>query len=282
MKILVTGATGDVGAHVVRMVIQTGRRPHVFVRDAAKARRLFGDHAEIFLGDLAHPESLQPAIEGVDSLFLVTTGPAIPKLDAGVAEVARKAGLRHLVKLSSLDVEEGLAIGAWHEQGEAAIHTSGVPFTFLRPSGFLSNLLNWVHSVQSEGVIRSSTGAGSRPFIHSEDIAAVAVKTLTTNGYIGQALALTGPQALTFAEITERIATKIGRRLRYEPIGDEEARRRFRTTGASEAEVEAHVALWRAIREGRLATVTDTVERVLGRPPLSLDHWLSENGAAFQ
>lgn len=282
MKTLITGATGEIGARVVRMLIRAGERPRIFVRDAAKAQNLFGDRVDIFVGDLTQSESLQPALAGADSLFLVTTGPEIPRLDAGIADVARKAGVRHLVKLSSLDVEQGLAIGAWHEQGEAAIRVSGIPFTFLRPSGFLSNLLNWTHSVKSEGVIRSSTGEGRRPFIHSDDIAAVAVKVLTTDSHIGQSLAVTGPEALTFAEIAERIGAKIGRALRYEPISDEEAGRRFHATGASEAEVEAHVALWRAIREGRLGSRTDTVERLLGHPPLNLDHWLCENAVAFQ
>jgi len=282
MEALITGATGDIGARVANMLIEAGEHPRIFVRDAAKARNMFGARVDIFAGNLANPESLRPALVGVGALFLVTTGPGIPQRDAGVAEVARQAGIHHLVKLSSLDVEQGLAIGAWHEQGEAAIRTSGVPFTFLRPSGFLSNLLNWAHSVQSEGVIRSSTGYGRRPFIHSDDIAAVAVQVLTTQDFIGQALALTGPEALTFAEITERIAAQIGRPLRYEPISDEEAGRRFRMTGASEAEVQAHIALWRAIREGRLADITDTVECILGRSPLPLDHWLSENAAAFR
>jgi uncharacterized protein YbjT (DUF2867 family) len=281
MKVLITGATGDVGSRVVRMLIASGERPRVFVRDAAKADTLFGDRVDAFAGDLALPASLRPALEGVDSLFLVSTGPAIPQLDAGVAEIAGQAGIRHLVKLSSLDVEQGLAIGAWHEQGEAAVRASGVPYTFLRPSGFMSNLLAWTHSVRAEGVVRASTGEGRRPFIHSDDIAAVAVEALTSRAYVGQSLALTGPEALTFGEITQRVGLRIGRILRYEPISDDGAGARFRATGASEPEVEAHVALWRAIREGRLGALTDSVERVLGRPALNLDQWLSENGAAF-
>jgi len=75
-------------------------------------------------------------------------------------------------------------------------------------------------------------------------------------------LPITGPEALSFAEATDKIATAIGKRLTFQPISDEEARRRYAARGPSEAETEAHVALWRAIREGRLATVTHTLERV--------------------
>jgi uncharacterized protein YbjT (DUF2867 family) len=146
----------------------------------------------------------------------------------------------------------------------------------------MSNLLAWAHTIKAEGVVRASTGDGRRPFIHSEDIAAVAVRALTTGDFVGQSLPLTGPEALSFAEIAERIGARIGRRLAFQPISDQEAGQRFAATGASPEEAAAHVELWRAIREGRLATVTDGVERVLGRKPLALDRWLDEYAAAFQ
>lgn len=282
MQLLVTGATGDVGARVTRMLLQRGEHPRLFVRNPDKARLEFGDQAEVFSGDLADPSTLAPALVGIDALFLVTAGPEIPRLDEQAAAAAKAAGVQRIVKLSSMDVEQGLAIGAWHERGEAAIRASGVPFTFIRPSGFFSNLLAWAHGVRNESVIRSSTGHGKRAFIHSDDIAAVAVEALLSSRYEGHALTITGPEALTFGEIAERLGQSIGRKLAYEVLSDEEAGRRFRATGASEAETHAHIALWRAIREGRLATVTDTVERVLSRPPIGLDQWLRENAAAFQ
>lgn len=281
MKYLITGATGDVGSKVVRQLLKLGERPRVFVRDVAKARALLGEKVEIFAGDLGDAASLRTALQGIDSLFLVNSGPEIPALDELAAKAAKTSGIKHLVKLSSLDVEQSLALGAWHEKGEAAIRASGIPFTFLRPSGFMSNLTAWSHSIQAEGVVRSSTGAGRRPFIHSEDIAAVAVLVLATGRFVGEALPLTGPEALSFAGITARIGAAIGRKLRFEPVSDEEAGRRFAATGASPEETAAHVELWRAIREGRLATVTDEVKRVLGREPIGLDRWILENKQAF-
>jgi len=98
----------------------------------------------------------------------VNVGPEIPERDKAAATISKELGIRKIVKLSSLDVEQGLAIGAWHEQGEAATRTLGIPFTFVRPAGFMSNLLAWAHSIKTEGVVRSSTADGRRPFIHSE------------------------------------------------------------------------------------------------------------------
>jgi len=205
MKCLITGATGDIGSKVTELLIQRGDQPRVFVRDMGKAISLFGARVDVFVGDLADPESLRAALQGVDKLFLVNSGPEIPARDEAAANAAKAAGVKHLVKLSSMDVQHGLAIGAWHEHGEAAVRASGVPFTFVQPTGFMSNLLAWAPSIKAEGVVRASTGDGRRAFIHSNDIAAVAVKALTTRAYEGESLAITGPEALTFAEVTSMI-----------------------------------------------------------------------------
>src|SRR5215831_6720214 len=282
MKYLIAGATGDIGSKVVELLIRRGDRPRVFVRDAQKARSLFQDRVEVSVGDLADPESLRPALEGVDGFFLVNAGPEIPARDEAAANAAKAAGVKHLVKLSSMDVQHGLAIGAWHERGEAAVRASGVPFTFVQPTGFMSNLLAWARSIKTEGVVRTSTGEGRRAFIHSDDIATVALEALTTRAYYGKSLAITGPEALTFAEVTSKIAAAICRPLTFHPISDEEARERYSRVSGSAEETEAHVSLWRAIREGRLATVTNNVESILGRKPIALDQWLIENAEAFR
>ena len=281
MTYLITGATGDVGSKVVNHLLQRGNRPRVFVRNAQKAQALFGHRVDIFVGDLGEPASFRSALEGVDELFLVNSGPQIPVLDELAAKAAKAAGVRHLVKLSSMDVQHGLAIGAWHELGEAAIRASGISFTFVQPTGFMSNLLAWAKSIKTEGIVRASTGEGRRAFIHSEDIAAVATAALTMPEYDGESLPITGPEALTFAEATAKIASAIGKELAFQPISDQEAGQRYSVVSGSAAETEAHVSLWRAIREGRLATVTDNVERILGRKPIPLDQWAIENAAAF-
>jgi len=281
MTYLITGATGDVGARVVRQLVARNIRPRVLVRSAEKAYALFGESAEIRVGDLADAATTRSAMKGVDTLFLVNVGPEIPQRDEAAATVAREQGVRRIVKLSSLDVEYGLAIGAWHEMGEAAIRASGVAFTFIRPTGFMNNLLAWAHSIRTEGIVRSSTGSGGRPFIHSEDIAAVSLAALLDAEYTGRILSITGPRSLTFGDATGIIAGAIGKKLVYQAISDEEAGERYSRFSGSSQETEAHVALWRAIREGRLAAATDEVEQTLGRKPVSLEQWASENAQQF-
>lgn len=181
-----------------------------------------------------------------------------------------------------MDAQHGLAMGAWHAQGEAAIRASGITFTFVQPAGFMSNALGWATSIKTEGAVCASTGGGRIAFIHPDDIAAVAIKALTTREHDGESLPITGPEALSYAEMTAKSGAAIGKPLTFQPLSDEQARQRLLTSGAPAAEIEAHVALWRAIREGRVATVTTTVERVLGRKPLTFDQWAQENAAAFR
>jgi uncharacterized protein YbjT (DUF2867 family) len=281
MTYLITGATGEVGSRVVRQLLERNIRPRVLVRSEEKARSLFGDRVDVCVGDLAAPGSMRGAIHGADAVFLVNVGPEIPERDKAAATTCKEVGVRKIVKLSSLDVEHGLAIGAWHEKGEAAIRTTGIPFTFVRPTGFMSNLLAWAHSIRTESVVRSSTANGRRPFIHTEDIASVCLAALLNDEYSGEALAITGPESLSFGEATAIISEAIGKPLAYQAISDEEAGERYSKISGSREETEAHVALWRAIREGRLAATTDRVERILGRKPIALRQWASENVRSF-
>jgi uncharacterized protein YbjT (DUF2867 family) len=281
MTYLITGATGEVGSRVVRQLLERNIRPRVLVRSEEKARSLFGDRVDVCVGDLAAPGSMRGAIHGADTVFLVNVGPEIPERDEAAATTCKEVGVRKIVKLSSLDVEHGLAIGAWHEKGEAAIRTTGIPFTLVRPTGFMSNLLAWAHSIRTESVVRSSTANGRRPFIHTEDIASVCLAALLNDEYSGEALAITGPESLSFGEATAIISEAIGKPLAYQAISDEEAGERYSKISGSREETEAHVALWRAIREGRLAATTDRVERILGRKPIALRQWASENVRSF-
>ena len=281
MTYLITGGTGEVGSRVVRQLLERNIRPRVLVRSEEKARSMFGDRVDVCVGDLAVPDSMRGAIQGADTVFLVNVGPTIPERDKAAAMISKEVGVRKIVKLSSLDVEHGLAIGAWHQKGEAAIRTTGIPFTLVRPTGFMSNLLAWTHSIRTESVVRSSTADGRRPFIHSEDIASVCLAALLNDEYSGEALPITGPESLTFGEVTAMISEAIGRPLSYQVISDEEARERYSRISGAQEETEAHVELWRAIREGWLATTTDRVERILGRKPIALRQWASENARSF-
>jgi uncharacterized protein YbjT (DUF2867 family) len=215
--------------------------------------------------------------------LLLTSGHDLAAQDEAAAKAAKAAGVKHLVKLSSYDAgEQNVGTGVWHADGESAVRASGIEYTFVRPSGFMSNALFWARSIKADGVVRTATGDGKIPFIHPHDIADVAMEALVSGAYRGSSLPITGPEALSYAEMAEKIAAVIGKPIRFQPISDEEARQQQVAWGAPPQLAAARLSIFRAIREGRLATVTDTLKLVLGRPPLNFDQWVRENAEAFR
>jgi uncharacterized protein YbjT (DUF2867 family) len=131
-------------------------------------------------------------------------------------------------------------------------------------------------------VLRSCTGDGKIPSIDPGDIAAVAIEALTTEKYMGECLAITGPEALSYAQMAGKIATMIGKPIHFETISEDEERRRMAAWEESREMIDAHISIYRAIRERRLSAVTHEVERILGRKRATFDHWLQQNAAAFR
>jgi uncharacterized protein YbjT (DUF2867 family) len=281
MIYLITGATGTVGSLVVEQLLERGYRPRIFVRDQAKAHALFGDRVDVFTGDLADGETLGRALRGSDAVLLVNSGPKLAAHDEAAANIAKARGVKHLVKLSSSDAREHVGTGVWHAQGEAAIRACGIGFTFLQPSGFMSNALFWAKSIGEERVVRSCTGHGKIPFIHPRDIAEVAAEVLVAGSFRGESLPITGSEALSYAEMALKIGAAMGEKIRFESISEEEVRQMMIASGDSEEVIEAHLSIYRAISEGRLAKVTDTVEGILGRKPITFDQWVQENASTF-
>jgi (4-alkanoyl-5-oxo-2,5-dihydrofuran-3-yl)methyl phosphate reductase len=278
---LVTGATGNIGGRVVERLLARGERTRVFVRDADKATRRYGDRVDVCVGDLGDAATLPRAVEGADVVFLVTSGPDLAEKDKHAADVAKSAGVELLVKLSTEDVSSGIGTGIWHQEGEAAIRNSGIGFAFVQPSGFMDNFLKWAGTIRADGVARCAAGSGAMPFIHSDDIADVAVAAMTRPQYAGQSLPITGPDALSFADMTAKVGAVTGRRLRFESLSDDEERQQQAAWGSPQALIEARLSIFQGIREGRLAAVTGNVAAVLGHEAISFDQWAQQNAAAF-
>jgi uncharacterized protein YbjT (DUF2867 family) len=282
MRLLITGASGEIGRQVVKQLIRRGERPRIFVRDAMKAEALFGRDVDITLGDFEDAAALNLALNHIETVLSITAGPDLARHDASLAMAARSNRVSRVVKLSSYDARVNVGTGVWHAAGEAAIRESGVPFTFVQPSGFMNNMLHWAPLIKMKGVVRSATGAGRIPFIHPKDIVDVIVQTLTTEGFVGEALPITGPEALSYAEMAERIGAALGKPVGFLDISMDDARLEQAASGESDAVISAHVSIFQAIHDGVLSQVTDTVERVLGRKAAGIDQWIAENIAAFE
>ncbi|GAB3483178.1 NAD(P)H-binding protein [Amycolatopsis cihanbeyliensis] len=278
--VLVIGATGHVGGQVATQLRAGGRPVRALVRDPASATLPPG--VTPVRGDLSTPESLDAAATGVEAAFLMWPLPDAGPATGVLAALARH--VRRLVFLSSAAVQpenaEGLGrIGELHAGVEQAIRRSGLEWTFLRPYGFATNLLNWAPYVR-EGAVPGVHGAATMTLIHERDIAAVAVAALTRSGHAGAAYELTGPEQLTQVEQARIIGEVIGRPVRWEEVSPDTARKGLlRWLPDSFAEVYLE-GLARTRTE--LLPVTDTVERVTGVPARTFREWVADHADDFR
>ncbi|MEU5880204.1 NAD(P)H-binding protein [Spirillospora sp. NPDC047279] len=279
--ILVTGATGTVGRHVVTRLAERRVPVRALVRDPAKAERLPAG-AEIVQGDLSDPGTLHHALEGVTAVFLF----AVPGCGPGFVAAAEKAGVERVVFLSSgaVDDDGGPAdqdnpIAAYHAEIEWALRDSGLGWTFLRSSHMATNALPWAAQTKAGDVVRAPyAGAFSAP-VHEADLADCAVVALTAPGHTGHVYELTGPESLTAAEQVALVGAAIGRPLRYEELPPEVAREQM-SRFVPPFILDTLFAGWEA-SVGVPAFVFPTVERITGRPARTFAQWATDHAADF-
>jgi uncharacterized protein YbjT (DUF2867 family) len=279
--ILVTGATGTVGREVVIQLLAAGEQVRGMTRNPSTAK--LDARVELVKGDFASPDTLAKAVDGVERVFSLTFGPQTGTHERDLAGLAKKAGVRHIVKLSAMggDGETKNAIRKWHEQGEEAIKETGISWTVVRPGGFMSNALHWRETVRTQGKVFSNYGDGKLPSVHPRDIAAVAVRALTSDGHERKTYHLTGPEALSVGEQVDILSEVLGRRIEYVPITDEVARKGMEKAGMPALLIDALIPFAAFIRSGRAAEVLPTVEEVTSRPALTFLDWAREHAEAF-
>ncbi|WET77676.1 NAD(P)H-binding protein [Amycolatopsis sp. QT-25] len=276
--ILVTGATGRVGGSVVSQLLDKGVPVRALVRDPQRAALPGG--VQVVRGDLADPASLGPALEGVDSVFLVwptlTADHAAPQT---ITEIAQR--VQRIVYLSSNGVSEDTTDGILgsHATLERLIEDSGVEWTFLRPGGFAANTLAWAEQIRAEGVVRWVYGDARRALVHERDIAAVGVVALTEEGHKGARYTFTGPESITQSEQAQAIGVAIGRPVRFEEITPEDARQGL-FAGLPPQLVDDILAA-HADMVTRPEPVTDTVQQLTGTPARTFGEWAADHAADF-
>ncbi|WP_461084088.1 NmrA family NAD(P)-binding protein [Streptomyces deserti] len=275
-KILVTGATGNVGKHVVSSLAGAGLEVRALVRDPA--RTSLPEGVEAVRGDLSSAKTLEPALRGVESVYLMW--PGIPVEPSVVEAIAGHA--KRVVYLSTdvADLADGEQATIFHQEMERLIRKSGMSWTFLRAIDFATNTLVWADQVR-RGVVRWPYGQASRSLIHERDIADVAVHVLTSPGHDGGKYVITGPESITHAEQVRIIGEVVGREVRWEELPLEAARKQLTAAWGNAEFVEARLKAWRAFVDSP-ERVTDTVEQLLGRPARTFRAWAEEHADDFR
>ena len=282
--ILVTGATGKVGREVVRQLVAAGAPVRALVRDPVGASSIRLPGVEIVTGDLARRETLAPALSGIERVFLLT--PAHRDMlayDTNVVDAAVAAGARRIVKVSVAGgPDSGTQIGRWHWAGEKKVESSGLDFTFLRPSLYMQQSLVYAKSIASSGTFSAPLGTGAVALVDARDVAAVAVHALTGEGHSRRIYDLTGPEALTFDELADAIAKAIGRSVSYLHIPPEYALKQMLSDGVPRWLADDMLVLFASFREGYGAAVSDAVPRITGRPAGSFRQFAADYAQVFR
>jgi uncharacterized protein YbjT (DUF2867 family) len=274
--ILVTGATGNVGGELVRQIVKSNRPVRALIRDGRKDNLW---DVEAVQGDLNKPESLRPAFRGVRAVFLLGGYPDMP----GILAEARRAGVEHVVLLSSRSVERGVptnAVVSMWLKSEDAVRSSELSWTILRPSGFMSNALRWASEIRRQNVVRGPFAQAPIAVIDPSDIAAVALATITSNGHQSKIYALSGPEALRPADQVRVLAAVLEKPLSFEAQPDDEAREEM----AKSMPPDFVDAFFRFFVDGEFddSNLVPTVEQIAGRKPRTFEHWARAHADAFR
>jgi len=281
-KILVTGATGNTGSGLVPALRSAGVDVRAFVRDESKAQPLKDVGAEIVVGDLDRPETIEPAVEGVDKIYLLTwNGPTQAQQAENVIEAAKRAGNPHIVRHSMWGSEKSRIIKQG-DQVEEAVESSGLPWTLLKPTFYMQNTMMAAQTVSSDGVIYWDMGDGKLGMIDVRDIVDVAAAVLTGRGHEGKSYILTGPEAISFHDVADTFSKVLGKDVKYVNVPGEAAFESMVGMGLPEWIAKGYGELSEGFSEGFANSTTDNVATLTGHPARSFEQFARDFAQVFR
>ena len=282
--ILITGASGSVGREVVREVARTGAEFCAMYRSKEEAAKA-GPGVKTAIADFSDAASLQKVLEGVDRVFLVCSPVReLVELESNVVDASKKAGVKLVVLNSALGAGDyDKSFPGWHRKVEDKLKSSGMDYVILRPNGFMQNALTYLApSIRAQGTFYAAMGDVKTSLIDVRDVAAVAANALTAPGHAGKIYELNGPEAVTQAELAERIAKHSGRPVNFVDIPREAHRKAMLDLGMPEWQVTALIELQDYYVSGRAAEVNGLLAQLLGRAPRTLEQFLAEYAGEFR
>jgi NAD(P)H dehydrogenase (quinone) len=282
--ILVTGATGQVGYHLMEALADIGAEATAMVRVPAKAADLPGSPQHL-VATLDGPPSAD-VLRTFDRVFLLSPAhEGQVELELIFIDALLAAGHQpHIVKIAADGFEDpDCEVRFMRSHREIAVHldASGLPVTYLAPSLYMENLLEAADTIRDQGTIFAPAGQGRIGFVAASDVAKAAARVLTGEGHEDQTYVLTGPQALTYAEVAARVSAVFARQVDYDDMAESLAKDQMLAGGLSPWQAEGTVELFDWIRQGGTDSVTSTVPDLTGEDARTLNDWLSDQRSAF-
>jgi NAD(P)H dehydrogenase (quinone) len=282
--ILVTGATGKVGYHLMEALADVGADATAMVRVEAKGADLPGSakHIVATFDDPPAPDVLR----SFDQVFLLS--PAHEEqatLEIIFIDALLAAGHQpHVVKVAADGFQDPACTVRFmrsHRQVATHLAATGLPATYLAPSAYMENLLAAAGTIRDEGTIHAPAGQGAVGFIAAGDVADVAAQVLISPGHEDSTYVLTGPEALSYGDVAARVSAVFAREVSYADLPRERAREQMLASGREPWLVEGALEMFDWIRHGGADSVTSDVREVTGQNGLPLEDWLSELRGVF-
>lgn len=281
-RLLVVGASGNVGKELTEQLVEMGQRVRILVRNPSKVSETWGRNqlVETAIGDLDKPDTLEKAMAGIEKLFLITGS---TQQDKSVLEVGKRTGLRHVVKLSTQEAGwvPVKGHGFWHHEREELIKASELSWTFLRPCMFMTTAISWAPMIREKGAVIYPGGNGKIAPIDPWDVAAVARVAMTSSGHEQKGYELTGPELLTFGEMTSILSDVLGKPIEYIEESDANFIKDLLQARLPKYVADGLASTFSYVRMGDFAHLTDSVEKVTSHKPRTFEHWCRENKSAF-
>jgi uncharacterized protein YbjT (DUF2867 family) len=285
-RILITGSTGNVGSQVVKQLSVIKEDIRAAVQSKDRADVIKNTRAHLIEMDFNRPETFRIALEGVQKLFLLTPFvPTMVEISAKLVDAAKKAEVKHIVKQSAFGSDNLVSettMNRLHRQVEEIIESSGIDYTFLRPTSFMQNYLGYANSIKSQGTFYAPLADSICSFVDVRDIAAVGVKALTHDGHENKAYNITGPEAISNYYIANILSKITGRKITYTNVSDEDAQRGMKENGMQEWTINALTELFNFQKAGKASLVSSDVEMITGRKPISFEQFVEDYADAFR
>ena len=278
--ILVTTA-GKVGSETARLLRERDLPVRVLVRDLAKTTALAEAGAEVAVGDLAVPASIDDAMKGVSAVVLVS--PAVPAQELNVVASAARAGVDHVVKATSkASADSPIARRRWQAEIEAGLAASGIPHTLLRSNAYMQNVLALAPAITATSSFGSAAGKGRTGMVDARDVAAVAAQVAAgPAAHAGKTYWLTGPELVSNYDVAAVLSSLLGRTITYRELTFEENKDAMIRAGVPEPIAEMNAQAFSLAAEGDAQWLTEDVASLLGRRARSFEQFAADYAAAF-
>jgi uncharacterized protein YbjT (DUF2867 family) len=285
-KILVTGASGLAGSAVIREFVRSGHPVRALVKNRANARTFAAfPTVDVVEGDMVRPETLKDALDGVDRVLLISSSDQrMTETQSTFIDAAKNSSVQHIVKFSGLsaaDVDTPFIFGSMHAEIEAYLERSGLSWTHLRPSQFMTEYLREMPTILAQGAIFLPLRDAKLVPVDVADIAKAAYLLSTTPGHEGKIYAMSGPEALSMDEIADQISLAVSRTVKYVSISREERKQALLAAGVPSFFVDTLDIQAGERLKGTEATVHAETHTALGIYPTTFANFARRNAGTF-